>query len=157
MPRKGKGGGRGGPRQGAPGRAYANRSDLTQAPRAAPNQTYGTAAAQMASQQQIPLPKQAPPPAPGTGGAAPQGGPAPAPGGAPMPNIAPGGLGGLADPTARPDEPLTAGLPTGPGPGPEALGGASAGAMSPIDEIRALYAAYPTDDMRRLIAYLDGA
>jgi hypothetical protein len=27
----------------------------------------------------------------------------------------------LMDPTMRPDEPITAGLPTGPGPGPEAL------------------------------------
>jgi hypothetical protein len=28
--------------------------------------------------------------------------------------------------------------------------------MTPIDEVRAMFAANPTDDMRRLVAYLDG-
>jgi hypothetical protein len=35
----------------------------------------------------------------------------------PLPNITP-----LTAPTSRPDEPVTAGVPMGPGPGPEALG-----------------------------------
>lgn len=33
----------------------------------------------------------------------------------------PGAFGSLTRPTERPDEPITAGLPSGPGPGPEAL------------------------------------
>lgn len=55
---------------------------------------------------------------------------------APM-NVPAGGLAGLlsmpttplTDPTARPDEPLTAGAPMGPGPGPEVL--AASGASEP--------------------------
>lgn len=146
MPRSG----RGGRRQGQPGKAYPNRSDLTQAPTAAPGQTYGVAAEQLRAQQQVPLPKQVPPSAPAPAGSAPAGPPPPA--GA-APSILPGGLGPLTAPSDRPNEPLTAGLASGPGPGPEALG---VQAMSPIDELRAMYMANPNDDMRRLIAYVDG-
>lgn len=146
MPR---GGGRGGKRQGTPGTAYSNRSDLTQAPSAAPGQTYGVAAQQLRAQATAPLPKQGAPPA--AGGSAPAG---PSPAGA-APQVVPGGLGPLDAPSDRPGEPLTAGMPSGPGPGPEALAGAIQ-PLSPIDEMRAIYAAHPSDDMRRLIGYLEG-
>jgi hypothetical protein len=107
----------GGARAGQPGRAYANRSDMTQAPRAAGGQTYGEAAAQTRAQQAVPLPWIPPP---GTGGGAPPGPPGeaapPAPGFAP-----PGSFGAFDRPTERPAEPVTAGAPSGPGAGPEAL------------------------------------
>lgn len=93
MPRKG----RGGARQGTPGTAYTNRTDLAvdRQPVAVPQgQTYGEAGRQEAAQQAMPLPD--------------------------LGSML-SGLPGLADPTQRPDEPLTAGLPMGPGPGPEAL------------------------------------
>lgn len=65
----------------------------------------------------------------------------------PLPQVAP-----IDAPTARPDEPLTAGLSQGPGPGPEILG---AGFTEPhIDELRALYQAYPNPDLLRLIEEL---
>ena len=80
-----------------------------------------------------PGPGGASPPIPGAGVGAPPGGaptppgvafpgntsPAVAPVGTPVNPPPPEGL--LAAPTARPNEPLTAGLPTGAGPGPEAL------------------------------------
>lgn len=132
--------GHGGRRQGAPGAQYPNRSDMAQAPRAVPGQTYGQAGAQLAAQQAVPLPRQAPAGAgagssPGTQSSA----------GAPLTP--------MDAPTQRPGEPLTAGIPSGAGPGPEVLG---MGQPNPIDEIRAMYAANPNDDLRRLLAYLDG-
>jgi hypothetical protein len=54
----------------------------------------------------------------------------------------------LHDPTARPDEPITAGLPTGPGPGPEAL---SAVGDPDYDFLLAIYRAHPTAGLRRMI------
>lgn len=82
--------GRGGARQGTPGKAYSNRTDLTaQAVRTAPSQSYGQATQQAAAQQAIPLPQ------------------APEPGAA-----------AFHRPSERPTEPLTAGMPMGAGPGP---------------------------------------
>lgn len=126
------------------GANYGSRSDLQQAPRAVPGQTYGQAGAQLASQQSVPLPSVGA----GQGGA---GGGGQATGQAPAPPSTP--LTPINAPTQQPDTPLTAGLPSGPGAGPEALQGAQ---MSPIDEIRAMFQANPSDDMRRLVAYLDG-
>lgn len=102
----------GGRRQGKPGRKYPNRSDMrtTQPARAATNQTYGEAGSQIAAQQQMPLSTSAAPPGSSPGMAAPAAG-----GGEPQ--VIPS----LTDPTTRPNEPLTAGLASGPGPGPEAL------------------------------------
>ena len=120
MPRKAK---HGGSRQGTQGKVYSNRTDLNQAPRAAATDTYGEAAALKRGQEQVPLP-QAPPVAMGM------------PVGAPMP----GEGGGLAAPTQRPGEPVTAGLQLGAGPGPEAL------AMMPdstMETLRAIYAKFP--------------
>jgi hypothetical protein len=85
----------GGPRQGTPGKAYPNRTDM-QMPKVVPGQQYGQAAMQAQAQQMMPM-------------AAPAA-------------VPPGSLPPLAGPTRRPNEPVTAGLPSGPGPGPEALG-----------------------------------
>lgn len=71
------------------------------APTAAPGQTYGQGVQQLTAQQAVPMAPQ--PPAGPTGQSA-----APAP-------VAPGSLGPLTAPTSRPDEPLTAGAPVGPG------------------------------------------
>jgi hypothetical protein len=144
MPRKGPGG----VRQGTPGTPYPNRSDL----RAPGNETvkgqpYGQRAQQQAAQQAIPLtppptavaPSAGPaPPTPGALGAPPQptGG---VPAGGPPAGMAPGELKWL-HPSDRPNEPVTAGLPSGPGPGPEALGGIGAVAanMASTDSTAAL-------------------
>lgn len=86
--------------------------------------------------------------------------------GAPMPKVAPmGGVArgeylptspqipnvGIFEPTTRPNEPITAGLPVGDGAGPEVLN-------TPIDEVdqtaalaRAMFAANPTPQLRRLV------
>lgn len=128
MPRTGKGGAR----AGAVGTAYAERSDLNGAPApepvaAAPGQPYGEASAQKAAQRAIPISAPATGVTP-TGGAG--GGAAPvsslSQGQAP-PGPLPGEL--LFDhPTMRPNEPITAGLDRGPGPGSEAnIGVGSAG------------------------------
>lgn len=82
----------GGPRQGTPGTAYPNRTDM-QLPAVVPGQQYGQATAQAQAQQQVP-----------------------------MATTPPGSMGAFSRPTERPGEPVTAGLPSGPGPGPEVLG-----------------------------------
>jgi len=103
---------RGGPRVGTPGRQYANRSDLTAQPvRVATGQPYGEAGAQAAAQRAVPLPQT---PGPPTVAAAP---PVSGPPGGPYP----GEVTSLQAPTQRPNEPLTHGLPMGPGAGPEVL------------------------------------
>lgn len=67
--------------------------------------------------------------------------------------------------TARPGEPIHAGMPTGPGPGPAQAGipaGAVAGPAGPTtsaqgvgDFFRALFTVYPTDALADLITTLD--
>lgn len=100
---------RGGRRAGRPGAAYSNRTDLHQPlPVAAPTGLpYGARGELIAAQRQVPMA-----PAPSPAGGSPQP-PAPVPPG--HPSIA------LGRPTERPQEPITAGIPLGPGPGPEAL------------------------------------
>lgn len=98
---------RGGRRAGRPGAKYENRTDLALAPRTAPiaripGQGYGEQAAQVSAQQAVPTGVPATP--------------------TPAPRPAPDIMGRLTAPTERPDEPVQTGLPTGPGPGPEALG-----------------------------------
>ena len=129
--------GSGGPRAGSPGRAYTNRSDLNKLPiRTTTGQTYGQASAQRSAQSAIPMaappspsPSAAPPPPPGLSAAVP-----------------------LNSPTSRPEEPVTAGLNMGAGPGSEAL-------FTPPDpaelEVRALYALYPNNDLLDLLTFLD--
>lgn len=118
---------RGGKRSGTPGVAYGNRSDLNQAPRAATGQTYGEAGKQLASQQVAPLPETSP-----------------------SLTLPPP----IDRPSERPGEPVTSGAPVGPGPGMEALG--MAPAATPEQELRALYAQYPNEDLRALIEEIEG-
>lgn len=111
-------------RSGNPGTPYPNRTDLGSQPnlpaRVATDQTYGKAQSQLEAQRTIPM---APPSVPlAPGGASPAPGASSVVGSAPgAPPVLPGGLGDLHRPTERPFEPVTAGAPTGPGPGPEAL------------------------------------
>ena len=139
---------RGGARTGTPGKTYGNRSDLTQPIRAVNNEPYGQKQALLAAQKAIPLPSE-------------QGAAAPSPSQATMPvgtAAAPGppvlpGQNDFTRPTDRPAEPVTAGLPIGPGPGPEAL---SANTQAPPDligaQLRAVFAQYPNDDLLRVMA-----
>lgn len=111
----------------------ANRADLTQpSAQAVPNQPYGVAAEQKAAMNAIPLPNQQQagfrPPSPAAGGA-----PVSSPASPGVPSALPGAPmvganGPLTRPTERPNEPVTHGLPVGPGAGPEALTGIGAAA-----------------------------
>jgi len=134
MPRTG----RGGARSGAPGKSYGNRSDLAQAPRAAPSKTYGDGAASLRAQEAVPLPA-----APGAGAlgsaGAPQG---------PMPGEMP-----FSRPSDRPGEPVTAGLPVGAGPGPNA---AMPSVDPVIETLRAAYRAFPNESIGALLEAAGG-
>ena len=129
---------KGGPVQGKVGTAYPNRTDLNKSEpvTTATGQEYGQRSQQRAAQRAVPL---APPPQAGPA-AAPAAAP-PQQGGPPMPSGPPSllsgpppadhqGLVSFLHPTARPQEPITAGMPTGPGPGPEVLGGVGAAAAN---------------------------
>lgn len=83
---------RGGKRQGTPGKAYANRTDMTS--------DYNMQDGRSPAAGGIEAPA----------GAAPMALP-----------VYPDQTPNLSDPTQRPTEPITAGLPTGAGPGPDAL------------------------------------
>jgi hypothetical protein len=108
MPRKG----RGGSRQGTPGTAYGNRTDLNLPASAAPDQEYGKATEQLNAQRAVPMASSPQPSAPQAAPMAPAGAPLPQPG--TMPHLGP---------TNRPNEPVTHGMPFGPGGGPEVLQG----------------------------------
>lgn len=125
MPRSG----RGGARQGTPGQAYGNRTDLNASlpVQTVTGQGYGVAAQQQAAQRAIPMASQ---PVPGASApVAPGQGPIPQPA-QPQPTtissqlppmqMYPGEL-KFAHPTEAPNEPVTTGLPFGEGAGPEAL------------------------------------
>lgn len=152
MPRKG----RGGARQGTPGTNYGNRSDLgvnrkppTQGIAVASGQPYGQRSQQIAAQQAIPLPAAPPVQAPSSLGA-PQST-------APVPGMPPQAQGPFDRPTDHPNEPLTAGLPVGPGPGPEAIRGGTALSSDDVvlAQLRAVMRQYPSSDIARLIEYYD--
>lgn len=134
MPRKG----RGGRREGTPGAAYPNRSDMrTPKPPAYTGQSYGKAKAQADAQAIAPV---GPPPTSNI----------PTPAAAPVPEgPPPGGLGDLFDPTARPNEPLTAGMPFGPGAGPNPFTQESGDPE--LDILRELYRATGSESLRALI------
>ena len=110
---------------------YPNRSDLFKPSIVrVPGQGYGEQAQQVAAQQAIPS---GPPPIPGAGAppAPTISGPTPSPQPVatnPLPLAVPGANGALSRPTERPNEPVTTGLPMGPGAGPEALQGIGAAA-----------------------------
>lgn len=121
--------GRGGARQGQPGKSYPNRTDLNAQPvRTAPGQTYGKAGQQAAAQRSVPLPQQQAPTARTLQAAVP-----------------------IDAPSARPDEPVTHGITGGPGAGPEALN-LPQGGDQVLNALRGLYRAFPNEDLRRLIA-----
>lgn len=135
MPRSG----RGGQRQGSPGQPYGNRTDLSGGGKPVPNQTapgqpYGAAAAEAAGMRAVPVSQPAGPP---TGAPVPTSAPNASPDLPAQPPAGnqkfPGELPWL-HPTNRPHEPVTSGLPTGPGPGPEALQGIGALARQQSDE-----------------------
>jgi hypothetical protein len=65
----------------------------------------------------------------------------------------PGELPGLDAPSMRPDEPLQAGMPMGPGPGPEVLGGGVSPQTDPqLWELRALAERFNSPVLLRMIA-----
>lgn len=121
---------------------YPNRSDLRNptkklAPKAAPGQTYGEAGKQIAAQQQVPM---APQPQPAV--AQPQ----------PVERPRPGQFGPLDRPTERPNEPVTAGAPFGPGRMAPMNGYTGVRNGDPVlDELRALYAAYPSEELADML------
>jgi len=121
---------RGGRRQGTPGKRYTNRTDLQSQPRTQPVQApTGQPYGQAGAQQAAQR-------------------------AIPLPELGP-----FDRPTERPAEPLTSGLPVGPGPGPEAInmlpppGGLAAPQQSDpvVDVLTALYQEYPDEDLRRLL------
>jgi hypothetical protein len=72
----------------------------------------------------------------------------------PLPFVGPGDVPNLNDPTNRPDEPITAGMPFGPGPGPrEPVMQQEDPALA---RLRQLYGAYPSPHIRRMIQRLGG-
>lgn len=86
--------------------------------RTVPGQQYGKATAQEAAQRAVPM---GPAPVAAPAPSAPQA-PAQPVQRAPQPQApVPGQFGQFARPSESPDEPITAGLSTGPGPGPEVL------------------------------------
>jgi hypothetical protein len=122
---------------------YPNRSDLRNpakkmAAKAAPGQTYGEAGKQMAAQRAVPM---AAPPTDVAPTATPQ-----------QPRVAPGSMGPLSRPTERPNEPLTAGAPFGPGRTQQLGGYIGPRNSDPIlDELRALYATYPSEELADML------
>jgi hypothetical protein len=122
---------------------YPNRSDLRNpakkvAVKAAPGQTYGEAGKQMAAQRAVPM---AAPPTDVAPTATPQ-----------QPRVAPGSMGPLSRPTERPNEPLTAGAPFGPGRTQQLGGYIGPRNSDPIlDELRALYATYPSEELADML------
>lgn len=127
---------RGGRRQGKPGQAYPNRSDLPTAPDPGAGtfkgQPYGAAKAQAQVQASGAPPGVASPPV-----AAP-------------PGPVPGSFGAFNRPTERPGEPVTAGVDVGPGPGSEVLG--MQGPTDPVSlQLRALYRMFPIPEIAELL------
>lgn len=128
---------RGGRRQGAPGAQYGNRQDLQQGQRKQPvaripGQDQGVQAEQIRSQQALPvttapMPQQLTQPVP------------------------------LSAPTQRPNEPLTAGVDIGAGPGSSPLALPADDGDPTIGELRALYMAFPSEDLRELLEDYDAS
>jgi hypothetical protein len=114
---------------------YPNRSDLRNAggkvaKQTATGQTYGEASKQMASQSAVPM--------------------AAAPTDAP-PQIQPGQLGSFNRPTERPTEPVTAGASFGAGPTPRTQFAIPRNNDDVLNELRALYSAYPSDALADML------
>src|SRR5688572_26038223 len=96
-------------------------------------QTYGKATQQAAAQRAVPV-AGAPAPVPQAALVAPTTG-------------MPGAQGDFLRPTERPDEPVTAGAPVGPGAGPEVLPPTG---DTTIDELRAIYQMFPSESIREI-------
>lgn len=119
---------------------YQNRSDLRNpagkvAKAAAKGQTYGEATKQMQAQAAVPV-------------AAP-----PTEVAQPKQYVRPGTLGAFGRPTELPNEPITAGASFGPGPTPLQAGTLPrlSTETAVMEQLRAIYAAYPNDDLADLI------
>lgn len=122
--------GHGGPREGTPGKKYPNRSDLTIPSETGPSRRYGDRKAQQdairSANESISLARPAAPTPP-----------------SPAFRVPPP----FDRPTERPSEPVTAGLSTGAGPGPSD----PFRARSTLAELRALYEAFPSRELREMI------
>ena len=120
----------GGVRTGQPQTAYTNRRDLdagTQPVRSTKSKVQGDRKRRESAQQVIPLPATQGPPRPGS-------------------------MTSLIAPTERPGEPITAGLPFGPGAGPD-VQYAPVNANDALWELRALVARHPNyTDLARIVA-----
>lgn len=120
----------GGYRQGTQGKAYPQRTDLgrdRQPSRVPKGKEYGKRQKAEQSQAAMPLPDASRIPPPGS-----------------VPS--------LTAPTSRPGEPVTAGIPIGPGPGGSRAVPAAAGSQALFD-LRALAAQYPDyENLFRIIA-----
>lgn len=120
-----------------------NRTDLLSKPqpvRVATGQAYGAATASTQAQQAAPLPQAQVPPDQLALAAAQATPPPQQP---------------IHAPTARPGEPITAGLPVGPGPGPEVLARSPSVDATLLGTLRGLYQANPNSDLSKLIATLE--
>lgn len=137
---------------GAPAGRYPNRTDIaaqkasgTQPVRTATGQPYGNAGAQAAAQRAFPLPQPAETPSPGAGAAVERipGTMTPAAAQA----YTPPSFGLSTLPSQRPNEPVTAGISSGPGPGPDPF---AQGAFSGAALLAALAAARDDPELRAL-------
>lgn len=137
---------RGGKRSGKFGVAHGHRTDLNRndaiAVKTVPGQPYGAAQQQREAQQVIPVAGTS---APGPGAVR----TAPAAGQQSGSGPLPGSL-GFVEPTGRPGEPVTAGLPVGPGAGPEGLS-LLQDTEDVLVQLREAYRLYPTAAVRRLL------
>lgn len=143
---------RGGRRSGTPGRAYGNRKDLNKPKlpvQAPPSQQYGERARLEQAQQAVPMggnPNPTPAPTPPPQGSVGSGGPGPGPA------VPAGSLRPFAGPTASPNEPITTGLPSGPGAGPEILNRPGAMSTDPLTlQLRALAQVYPIPEILEML------
>lgn len=142
---------RGGRRTGIPGTNYSNRTDL-QSVKAAPGQAYGVRGVQEAAQKVVPMAGATSPGPSTTSSTGPSTSGMPAMLGGPPPGL----LTPLDAPTERPDEPITAGMAMGPGAGPEANPFANIGSAEDAKlAMRAVYAAYPSEEIRAILERLD--
>lgn len=138
---------RGGQRAGRIGTTYSNRTDLHQPVKVADGGEYGSRKMLEQAQKVVPLPQQPAIPAAGGPPAAVSAVPP-----APQPGLSPGEL-DFARPTELPQEPVTNGLPMGPGAGPEALNLPGA-ASTTANMLRTMYANVPqaqNPDFLRLV------
>lgn len=134
---------RGGSRKSAPGVAHSNRTDMNQAVKTVTGLPYGEAGQLQAAQRAIPLPNNQAVPA-ANPPQVPSAGPPALPGQTPF-----------DAPTQRPNEPVTAGIPSGPGPGPEALSTLAPANDNVRQTLQALYAQSPNNDLLRLLELHD--